>query len=395
MSDKSIKDMNELKSLLVPAYGFGNRDAAEAYIDRAYPQDSLLPPQMIADHCRGIGYVMIPGWWSQIDTQLLVNRPDFRRAQPGPTQIWEKLRGSDKPRPADNSRPAFTTVLLIGGRRQFYRHHMKESRYDAPWWKRLDTGSRDCYAVFAHRDGSPLKPFRVIDNGLTKIVLSGRTKTVSAARSGRVAIYSATTVYNKDGSIAGNEARLLLAEFSVLDRDSTKDDMLRVTVVVQQHQLPNKEARIPEFDLTQDQRQNGLDDAWIRLANEARDGFIRECSPASQVNEEFRLFHVQQRQLAAQDERKPFDQRFAERIRELDWQEALRLVEEPWQFAVVADEKGRQGRFSSDGGMYTIPSECVPEMMRQHDCTPERRAALQGMIGYASSISTSWNYRGD
>ncbi|MBI4257046.1 hypothetical protein HY626_03260 [Candidatus Uhrbacteria bacterium] len=389
--DKDIKDMNELSRLLVPVYGFGSRDAAEAYVDAENGSDRIVAPQMIADRDHGIGYVMIPGWWSQIEAQILVERPDFRRTRPGPTQIWEKLRSADKQRPDDRGRPAFTSVLLIGGRRQFFRHHVKESRYDAPWWKRLDTGRRDCFAVFAHRDGSPLEPFRVIDNG--KLNGARQTKTVSTARSGRVAIYSATTVYAKDGSINGNEARLLLAEFSVLDRDSTKDDMLRVTVVAQQHQFPSG-AQIPEIDLSYQQK-NGLDDAWVRLANEARNGFIRECSPVDEENEKFRSFHVRQRQLAAADDKKPYGEKFAERIRTLDWQAALRLVQEPWQFALVASVHGHRGEFSSDGGMYTIPYECVPKMVELHECSPERRTALQGMIGYASETSTSWNYRGD
>lgn len=386
---KDIKLMDELGLFMVPVYSFNNRDAGDVYFDSTYGGINLYDPQAIADLNRGIGYVMIPGWWdSNLSTSLLTERPYRHRGQTGPDQKWEKLRSADTPRPRDGARPAFTNVLLVGGRRQYFRHLSRDSMHNTGWWKRLVEGPRDCFAVWTHRDGQRLEPIRRFDNGEESP--NRKTKSIYAARSGRGAIYAATTVYAKDGSIEGNEMRLLLVEFQVLDRDDRKDDQLRVTIVSQSYQLAQPGSHIPEIELSRD-----LDPLWTEIADAARRGFIRECAPSNHELEEYRVFIVGQLARLKADEKLPYDRKFSTRIRDLNWEDALRLVKEPWQFAVVAGEHAHQGRFSSDGGMYTILSECVPEMIQQHGCSPERKDELMGMVSFMQETNTLWNYRGD
>ncbi len=62
MNDLDTREMAELNRLLIPVYGFGSRDAAEAYISEAYEERPLMEPQTIADRDSRLGYVMIPGW---------------------------------------------------------------------------------------------------------------------------------------------------------------------------------------------------------------------------------------------------------------------------------------------------------------------------------------------
>lgn len=382
--DPRLNEMSELRRVLLPVLGFNSRDDAERYMDEAF--QSLVQPQAIADFDHGIGYVMMPGWWTNLEAQMLAESHSLNRRSPN--QIWEKIWDAGKPKPRDNDRPAFTTVLCIGGRRQWYRHHARDRAHDPWFWKRIDTGHRDCFVAFARRDGSLLDPFRVIDNGQLN---GGRqSKTVSAARSGRLAIYAATTVYNRDGSIDGNEMRLLLAEFAVLDRDSRKDDMLRVQIVAQSHRFADPDAHIPEIDLSG----RDLDESWLRLANEARNGFIRECAPAVHENEEYRRFHLRQRQGRETNDKLPYGQRFEDRLEGLSWEQAVELVREPWQMAIAIYKYSGETRFEDVPGQYSGSRGTRWEKMRAV-LSPKEQERIAPMAGYVAQNDNMWNYCGD
>jgi hypothetical protein len=361
----------ERRSFLVPCYGFEQPEEAENYWRSPnFAKENRIfgPGDAFAPIFRG-RWAYVPrmsaryGKW--LTTELVAN--EFRNR--GSKPIWEVLRTKDTPKPSGS----YNVVLLVEGRRQFFRCHRQTTKHPK-WWYGIADGDKDCFAVWGRKDNPELSGAMVVD----------ASTRVYAARSGRGVIYARETEFDNSGKPLGFRTELVRVEFSILDRDPAKDDMLRVQLF-QQISWSNE----PYIS-------DDLDPVWVALIERARAGFEHWCKPVQPKVEEWRQFFVGQREKAEADRRDYSGASFADRVEKADWQEALRAVKEPWQLAVVASRHGRRAEFSSDGGVYTIPYETVPEMIRRHDCSEERRAELMQMIAdYVAPSDNLWNYRGD
>lgn len=346
---------DESGSFLVPCCAFKDSKVAENYWRNQNP----IFDDVFAPISRGnSAYVPLMGarWGKWLVTELV--RHDANYCKP----IWEVLRAKSTPRP-NNS---FNVALLVEGRRQYFRcqHHTTKH---PKWWYKIAEGNKDCFAVWDRKDNS--EP-------------NGATTRIFAARSGRGVIYAREAEFDNSGKPSGFRTELVRIEFSFFDSNPAKDDMLRV-------QLSRQTSWSSEPHISGD-----LDPVWIKLIERARSGFERWCKPIQPKVEEWRQFFIGQREKAEVD--RASSASFSSRVEKMkSWQEALRAVEEPWQLAIVASRHGRRSEFSSDG-VYSIPYETVPEMIRRHDCSEERRAELMQMIkDYVEPSDNLWDYRGD
>jgi hypothetical protein len=123
---------------------------------------------------------------------------------------------------------------------------------------------------------------------------------------------------------------------------------------------------------------------------------VETCQQVPPKLEEWRQFFVSQQQKRKLDRQSPYGSRFEDVVRDLPWQEALQRVQEPWQLHVVTEIHGMRPEFSSDGGVYTILHETVPNMLRSHECSDVRRQQLFDMVdAYVEPATELWSFRGD
>ncbi len=387
MGDKLITDPTELGSFLVPAYGFRDLEQARGYRKVAYEGRILMPPQTLkGQYCNAPSYVMIPGWWmDSLGTSMLTDRPVYRSDLTWSSERWETLHkvGQDKPN------GGYLIGLMVEGRRQYFRH-TTEKRHVPEWVRRLNSGSRDCYAVWSRTDGSEFDVTSYFQDD------RGRMKNLYVGRSGRGAIYAATTVFNNAGKAIGNEARLLLIEFAILDKDASRDSVLRLTWRAQSHYFAQKNT-VDTFPMN-DLSHRELDNNWIALANRARDGFIiNRCKTADPDLVDYGVFMTHQIELIAADKSKPYGERFTDRIEQMDWQEALRNCREPWQLETVVHHFRNRDEFMEVPGAYDgTPATRVGNMLRAHTCDDLRREQLSRWIrNFVAPRDNLWNYTGD
>ncbi len=160
---------------------------------------------------------------------------------------WIRLayKGSDKPE------GSYNVALLVEGQRQRYSRWSHRTRKHPKWWYRLSDGQFDCCAVWGRKDGTTLGNGFVVDD---------LTRFYAAARSARGAIYARRTNFDDNGAPNGYTTGLILVEFSILDKDPAKDDMLKVEVVASRVAYSHTEGSIvgPYVD--------DLDAGWQALA---------------------------------------------------------------------------------------------------------------------------------
>jgi hypothetical protein len=362
-------------SFLVPCYGFDTPEAAEAYAgspeffagNRIFgPDDAFAPlyrgrwsyvPRMSAQH----------GRW--LTTELVGRDARFAAGKPS----WEMLRGKDTPKRAG----AYNVALLVEGRRQFFRCHRHTTKHPK-WWYRLADGDRDCFSVWSRCDGGEIRGAMVVD----------ASTRMYAARSARGVIYAREMRFDNSGKPSGFRTTLVRVEFSILDRDPARDDMLRVQVS-DQVCFSDNPGKPEEPSL------HGLDDVWTGLIDRARGGFERWCQPVPNPVESWRQLFIAQRDKAEADRRTYDGTSFGDRVKGMDWQEALRLVQEPWQLQVVIGAHCNS-RFDESPGYYDANYNRVGKMLATHDCSPERRQELLKMVAdYVEPCDNLWNYTGD
>lgn len=385
MSDKLITDVNELGSFLVPAYGFQSMLDAGYYLHGAYEGSITTPQEVTNTHIQPATFVMIPGWWmDQTGTTLLTDYPESRRGQNGPPQAWHRLREASKQKP-DNAR---SFGLMIEGRRQYYRH-TRSNAHTSRRVESLNSGPRDCYAAWSRYNGDALPiAFETVDD-------QGRAKRIRYGNSGRGAIFTATTVYDVKGKPKGTETRLVLIELSILDKDSSRDEMMRLTWHAMPHTFGD-ETRPTQFD-EPDLSYYKLDEVWTALAHRAYEGFVHTCKTQNAEVENDRRFMIRQIDLRVADEQKPYGERFENRIREMDWQEALRNSREPWQLEMVVHHFSGQKQFMEVPGNYSgTRGQHVANMLKAHTCDDVRREQLNRWIrDFVAPRDNLWNYSGD
>lgn len=372
MTARTVVEMcsaNELQSFLVPAYGFQNQESARRYWESpAFPKEiSSFGSDLFGPiFCSNRAYVpRISANSEWLTTGFLGG--DWQ-AKDGKS-IWKTLRSRSTPKPNG----AYNIALLVEGPRQFFRSHHQTAKRPK-WWYRIAEGVKDCFAVWGQKDGSEIG----------KAVFENSSTQVFAKRSGRGVIYLREAEFDNNGQFTDSRYELVFVEFSINDQDPARDDVLRMQV---SHRTWYDD---PDLRITID-----TDDVWVELIERAQAGFSRCCKIIQLAVEKWLQFFIEQHAKAQADHRDYSGASFADRIRKMDWQKALEAVEEPWQLAVVVNRFARLSKFSSAGG-YTILRETVPEMIRRHECSEDRRAELRQMVvDYVEPATSNWECRGD
>lgn len=344
----------DMRSFLVPAYGFEDLQVAHHYITGRWLADAGLSrlsdafglvttrdrksylPRACVDHYR---------WHT---TQLVGHT-----ATPGDERpVYPVLRATDTPMPPT----AYNVALLVEGRREYFRYYHDTTEHPK-WWRRIAEGRRECFAVWEQMDGSRFN---------NPIIADGPTR-VCAARSGRGVIYARETLFDEHGAVdelRKNRTEVLCVEFSILNRDPAKDDVMRL-------QISAECAWSGELDF------NRLGRAWRELALQARAKFDRYCKPIPLKQEAWRVWFLDQRARADAD-RCVYAGSFDERITGKDWQSALRCVDHAWQLEVVL-QRYAHARLDDRASRYGKGSG-VDILLSAHECSDERYAELCEMV---------------
>jgi hypothetical protein len=254
---------------------------------------------------------------------------------------------------------------------------------------RILEGRRDCYAVWTGFDGRSLQPIRKTGAGLAGEEHPGQR--IFAARTGRGVLYSRVANFSSSGELSGFTLRVAQVEFSILDRDSTRDDMMRVTVIKQfahSHRADQKPTVSTDH----------MDDTWKALTERAETGFNRWCREEPEDVEAWRqMFFDQKAKAAADRELSHSSQRsasFRQRIEGMDWQAALAEVQEAWQLQVVVDVHCNS-KFDDSPHRCDSNGHRVGVMLSRVE-NAERRSALRQMVSdFVAPCDKLWSYTGD
>jgi hypothetical protein len=375
----SLASTADSYSFLLPVLGFANRADADRYIEQATAGaehfafgDSFEPL-----HLSSRSYVAPFGarhddW----ETNRVFEGPIM--SKPG----WFKLRDKGTAKTPGS----YNLVLMVEGVRSYFRHVQHRAKI-APYMYRLAEGLRDCYAVWSGFDGRDLIP--VMSTGGSDKEQPGQR--VFAARSARGVLYARAANYGSNGELTGYTLRAALVEFSVLDRDPARDDMLRVTVM---RQIAHSYKADEKPEVSRDH----LDDAWKKLIDRAESGFNRWCREVPEDVEAWRQMFVEQSAKARAERELQLSSRRSESYRSqvegLDWQAALADVKEAWQLEVVIDVHcgtkfdDSQHRCDSNGHRVGVMLSRVDDA--------ERRDALRKMVSeFVAPRDKLWSYTGD
>lgn len=345
-------------SFIVPCYGFKDAEQAQACAAKIKPSllwDAIQPIT--------IGRTSYVPFDSQgyLDTSELTSKIEYRKDANKP--IYEVFRSKKTPFPAGS----YNVALVVEGPHEFWMSN-----------RGREVGNlSDCFAAWGTRNNAYGIPGGV---QLDKCI-------VRAARSGRGVVFARQAVLGKDKAVRGFKTELVFVEFSILDDEKDKDDLLRITMFNRLAYSYDTTVRpqLPSLD--------GLDDVWIALVVRAEKGFARYCSP---ISEDMQRDIDRANHYADQLKKFEADKQFRANVQVLGrdgWQEALKLVTEPWQMLIVVDLCSWQ--FSSLSNQTYCAR--VGEMLRQHECTDERRSELRELVySFASQFhSRLWNYTGD
>lgn len=359
----------DLTSFLTAALQFGRREAAQAY---AAKRGWDASEDAFKFFTVGDGTYQ-PRNFYELNTSLL--DADSRLARDAHRPRFQTLRDVGSPMPEG----ARNTCLLVDGPRMFHRY-IHETKKQRPYYYQFASNDFMCFASWG-REGHPLGSPLFEEDG----------RRVFVGRSGRGAIYASVPRFSSDLSIVGYDTHLVLVEFSILDRDPSKDDVLRYTSRVLKSY--GFEGAGPCKSLELDS--NRYDAFWQELAQRAFTGFVKNCQPMpSQLASEVERFR-DQTQKAEAERKAPYGASFRDRIKDLNWQDALRMVEEPWQLEVVIHEIDGPTFYESPMYSGTLGNR-VRNMLKAHECSEERRGQLRDMIGdFVAPRSNIWSYSGD
>jgi hypothetical protein len=356
-------------SFFLPSFGFASANEALAHHDSLVEPQSYLARTYAPFLTGRSSYVVRPEENLRWDVDDLLSG---RAGAPAGRAIWTKLGEAGAARPAGG----YNVALLVEGPRQFYQHQ-RHTNKRPKWWYRLAEGSFDCYTAWGRKDGI------MLGGGMN----IGSANRVYAARSGRGAIYLARALFDSKGAPDGYRCALLLVEFTILDSDRSKDDMLK-TQLVAVHTAITTSVENPWHD--------SLDNGWQRLAQKAYDGFCQHCRPLPAETEAWRAYFLDQSsKWLAHLHTSHRAAGFADGVRGLDWQDALALVHEAWQLKVVLGVHCDR-RF--DESTHRDDTHCsrVWRMLSQHNCSAERKDVLRRMVhDYVEPDDHIWNYSGD
>lgn len=377
----AIVSLADTSSFLVPVLGFADRADADRYIaQEAAGAESFVSSDGFEPlHLSARSYVQAVGvrhddW----ETNRVFGMPIMSKP------VWVKLRDKNR----QKAPGAYNLALMVEGVRSFYRH-VERSAKVAPYMYRILEGRRDCYAAWAGFDGRTLQPLRKTGAGLAGEEHAGQR--LFAARTGRGILYSRVANFSSAGELSGFTLRVVQVEFSILDRDTARDDMMRVTVM---KQIAHSHRGDQKPKVSTDH----MDDTWKALVERAETGFNRWCREEPEDVEAWRTMFFDQKAKASADRElnrtfRRLDS-FRARVSDMDWQAALAEVQEAWQLQVVVDVHcGSQ--FDDSPHRHDSNGHRVGVMLSRID-DAERRAALSKMVSdFVAPCDKLWSYTGD
>lgn len=377
----AVASLEDIYSLLLPVLGFTDRGDADRYIAQETADAERFAPgeRFEAMHTSARSYVPTFGvrhddW----DTNRLLAMPIMSKP------VWVKLR--DKSR--QKAPGSYNLAIMVEGIRSFYRHVEHRAKVP-PYMYRISEGLRDCYAVWSGYDGRALQPIRKTGAGLAGEEQPGQR--IFAARSGRGLLYSRVANFNSSGELSGYTLRVVQVEFQILDRDTARDDMMRVTVSKQiAHSYSANEKPAVSTD--------HMDGVWKALVERAENGFNRWCREVPEDVDAWRQMFFAQKAKAEVDlalhrssERQTS---FRSRVEGMEWQAALAEVQEAWQLEVVVNVHCGS-RFDDSQHRSDSNGHRVGVMLSRVEGA-ERREALSRMVSdFVAPRDKLWSYTGD
>jgi hypothetical protein len=310
MSAIKLTASAERKAVLVPCYGFTTHDAARPYLETLAGR-----PYLPFAQCgrRRLYVPNTPSWTTSCEVNDFLDLEPHRPA-------WNRLRAADMPMPAD----AYNVALVVNGPRQFYHHVSRSSRMPL-WQQRMSEGWRDCYVTW-----------NCVEEKRHAFYDMATDKSLYLVRSARGVIYAVAPTYDSSGNLDQIRRLVVCVEFRILDKQPEKGDVMRVAA-----------SRRNYYD---DPGDNGgrisddYDPGWRALVERAKRGYDQHCQLLPTKEEDWRSWFIDQSAQAAADA-EHFGASFGERVKQLDWQEALDLAEEAWQLELVIRHHAGQTQF--------------------------------------------------
>ncbi len=281
----ALVSLADTSSFLVPVLGFAERADADRYIELQAAAgtesfasgDGFEPLHLSARSYVPAVDVRHDDW----ETNRVFGMPIMSKP------VWVKLRDKNR----QKAPGAYNLALMVEGVRSFFRHVERSCQGGAvhvPHPGRA-AGLLRCLGGF---DGRTLQPLRKTGAGLAGEEHAGQR--LFAARTGRGILYSRVANFNSAGELSGFTLRVVQVEFSILDRDTARDDMMRVTVMKQiahSHRADDK----PKVST------DHMDDTWKALVERAETGFNRWCREEPEDVEAWRKMFFDQKAKALAD----------------------------------------------------------------------------------------------
>lgn len=313
--------------------------------------------------CRG-AYVL-NSYSHEFSTGLLPQDEPFVRSK----SRWHTLRRKDTPKPAGS----YNVGLLYEGPSRVYigptRTHKDIAR------------DNDCFVAWSRGDGKSLQPAWV--DGQRKLFV---------ARSGCGVIYARVTHYAQ-GRPVSVTTHVLGVEFTILDSDPNRDDMIRLTVQAQgiaYSDGPN--------DITEPKVTMPLGPVFPALLERARAGFIQHCKPIDPEAAQRIAYEYDQRMKYITTIRKPTTPKLIKRLRNVSLQVALDWVKEPYQLQMVVETISGRHEFWEHPPHYIGATYVhVRNMLERYRCSPERKELLWKWVKdfVEPAYGKQWAYTGD
>ena len=295
---------------------------------------------------------------------------------PGPLmqRKWEILRKKGIPMP---SADAFNVCLLVDGPRQYCVYYPHTSKHPDFWYS-LHMGNRDCFAVWGRSNGEAIGKEHPLD-GENRVV---------AASSGRGVIFARTAHFSNSGEPTGFKTIMIKLEFCVRDKNTSKDDMLKVQTY--SHMAVTNIGE-PAHDFAKEEDDNG----WKILVERAQQGFALYCETVPKEIDNWRKFFIEQKAKFTNDLMTLDGSSYRDRVKKMHWDEALKTVFAPWQLLVTV-KTHCDARFNECDRRNSANSTRVEKMLARHKCSPARREELKAMVeNFVQPADDNWNFTGD
>lgn len=336
--------------LFFPVYGFPGFEEAKNYqvsINRMRPKKEQASIYSDVRHAKY--YVPLPDFPALRTARLLQARDK--------QTIWHKLRDNKSAKPENG----YLALMLFSGRLDY--EHVCDDGLVPGWVRRLSSGQRECLAAWSRSDG--------LLHHVQHLSLGGQQVQAHVVRGTRGVVYARVPALNEYGYIEGFEYKALMIAANILDKHTDKDDMLRIVIQPSSgFDFPEAAPRI---------RLPEPDEVWRQLSERAVQAFAKTCGVLPQEVELRRRLVMDQLSKARKDARNVSEESFGNLLKHVDWADALKLVEEPWQMNEVCRVFGdRRTHYGINGANH--PVHVISALMRKLDLPDEQRAELRRML---------------